>query len=174
MHRIKLCLILALTPLMACATPPREWAVHAAIPSPRQLNTEGTGARLSTRRTLQHSPHISPSFNLGYTSTHLLTLGAGVDIGLLLDPNENTSLILPFPLMMSAGLDVLQLGCQRFRICHGGTAGTHAEFAAILDAISPRQHRLALSIAIDQDVRFGPRSNTSLLIGIRFIPRPRD
>lgn len=164
-------LIIALMLLTACASTPREWAVHTAIPSPTQFDTEGIGVRLSTRRSLQTTPHVSPTLNIGYTSTHLLTLGAGLDVGLLLDKKSAPSLELPFPLMLSAGLDVLQLGCQRFEVCHGGAAGTHAEIAALLEAVSPRNHHLAISIAIDQDVRFGPRSNTSLLIGLRFIPR---
>ena len=171
-HRSGLYVLLcALSLLSACASAPREWAAHASIPSPRQLDTEGAGIKLSTRRALQTSPHISPSLNLGYTTTHLLTLGAGLDVGILLDPQLTPNLKLPFPILLSAGLDVLQLGCQRFKVCHGGSAGTHAELAALLDAISPRAHRVALSVAIDQDVRFGPRSNTSLLIGLRFIPR---
>lgn len=109
---------------------------------------------------------LTPTASFGVSTQTQITLALGVDLRLRL---EERQLDLPLPLMFSVGFDALNMGCQGLPMCHIGAAGVHGEVGAII----ARHHTYgdwSLSVGLDQDIRFGPRSNTSLLAGVRWTP----
>lgn len=154
--------------LTHCASTPKEVALHTITPMQASTRVdEGVGFGASVRgASRERAFSLTPTAGFSVSTRALVEIALGVDLRLLLDPDRTGA---PLPMIMSAGFDALNMGCQGIPQCHLGAAGVHGEVGIVV-----LQHERAgswsVSVGVDQDVRFGPSSTTSWLAGVRWTP----